>query len=152
MIRDELIGRGIAFPFRVSATGGIETSGGARRVQDALWIILSTSLGERVMRPEFGASVHDYVFDTNVPVTWEDLADAIRQAVVRWEPRVDLLNVRVDAAPPPEAPESPAGAGDPRVRRTAGRSRAYAVIDYRVRDTNEVFNMVYPLYAEEGLR
>jgi phage baseplate assembly protein W len=85
------------------------------------------------MRPQFGAGVGDFVFDTNTPVTRTRLADAIRQALVRWEPRIDLAGVRVD-----EVPDQ--------------RTQVMATIEYRLRDTNELFNLVYPLYLAEGAR
>ena len=47
-------GPGFNFPIKVNAKGGLDWSSGPERIQDAIWIILSTSLGERVMRPTFG--------------------------------------------------------------------------------------------------
>jgi phage baseplate assembly protein W len=127
-----LIGKGIAFPPRITPQGGITWSEGPRRVQDAIWIVLVTSLGERIMRPKFGASVREFVFAPNSEVTRAAIEDAIRQALVRWEPRIDLENVSVEAV--------------------FGVPNEVAVkIDYRLRDTNELFNLVYPLYVEEGL-
>ena len=128
----DLIGTGLAFPIRVDAKGGLARSGGPDRVREAIWIILSTALGERVMRPTFGAGAADHVFDPNSEVARARLADTITQALVRWEPRIELVAVRVD----------PSDVQD---------SQVLASIEYRIRATNELFNMVYPLYTEEGL-
>lgn len=133
MIRDEFIGRGLRFPIKVNSRGGLDFSGGPDRVRDAIWLILSTGLTERIMRPTFGSSVDDYVFQPNSPAVREALADAIRQALVRWEPRIELDSVRVD----PVAGED---------------SQVMASIEYRLRATNELFNMVYPFYLQEGVR
>lgn len=132
MIRDELIGRGWRFPIRVNARGGLDWSDGPDRVRDAIWLILSTGVAERIMRPTFGAGVHEYVFHPNTPAIREALADAIRQALVQWEPRIELDAVRVD----------PVSGED---------SQVMASIEYRLRSTNELFNLVYPMYLEEGV-
>ena len=62
MIGDEFIGRGWRFPIRVNQRGGLDWSEGPDRVRDAIWLVLNTGVGERVMRPTFGAGVQDYVF------------------------------------------------------------------------------------------
>ena len=64
----DLIGQGWKFPIKINAKGGLDYSSGADRIQDAIWIVLSTSLGERKMRPDFGAGVNDYVFQPNSAV------------------------------------------------------------------------------------
>ena len=125
-----LIGRGIAFPPRLTPQGGLASSEGPERVQDAIWIVLATSLGERAMRPTFGAGVKQFVFAPNSDVNRATLAAAIREALVKWEPRIELKGVSVDEAVD---------------------NQALIKIDYTLRDTNELFNLVYPLYVEEGL-
>ncbi len=136
MSNADLIGTGWAFPIRIDGRGRIATSRGPERVQDAIWIIVKTSLGERLLRPEFGAGINDFLFQPNSPLVREQLADAIRQALLQWEPRIDLGNVRVEPG-------------------TGGKefsSEVLVMIDYRLRATNELFNIVYPLYLEEGAR
>lgn len=132
MIRDALIGRGWRFPIRVNRRGGLDWSEGPDRVRDAIWLIVNTSVGERIMRPTFGAGVQDYVFQPNTPATRAALASAIRQALVRWEARIELDAVRVD----PVSSEA---------------SQVMVSIEYRLRATNELFNLVYPFYLNEGV-
>jgi phage baseplate assembly protein W len=126
------IGKGWRFPIQVNSRGGIDWSEGPARVQDAIWIILKTSLGERLMRPLFGAGVNDYVFQPNSPATRQTLSSAIRKALTDWEPRIELETVRVEPVP-----------GD--------ESQVLVTVDYRLRATNELFNLVYPFYLEEGV-
>jgi uncharacterized protein len=126
----DLIGRGWKFPIKVNAKCGLSYSDGPDRVQDAIWIILSTSAGERLMRPDFGGGVEDYVFQPNSTVVQTQLAATIREALVKWEPRIELTGVRVDEGDQP--------------------SLVLVSIDYRLRTTNEIFNLVYPLYLQEG--
>jgi hypothetical protein len=128
----EFIGRGWRFPIRVDAKGRLSWSEGPERIQDAIWIILKTALGERVMRPKFGAGVDTFVFQSNSPATRRALATSIKTALVEWEPRIELDAVRVD---PVE--------GEP--------SQVLITVEYRIRTTNELFNVVFPLYLEEGV-
>ena len=131
-LAQDFIGTGWGFPIKVNLRGGLSWSSGPPRIQDAMWIILNTAAGERIMRPAFGASVNDYVFQSNSEMVRAGLADAIRQALIKWEPRIELDGVRVEP--------------DPDVT-----SQVLITIDYRLRGTNELFNMVYPLYLQEGV-
>jgi phage baseplate assembly protein W len=126
----ELIGKGWKFPIKVNAKGGLSYSEGPERIQDAIWIVLSTSLGERLMRPDFGAGVHEYVFQSNSDVMRTRLQSAVNEALLKWEPRIELTNVNVQEGDQP--------------------SQVLVSIDYRIRTTNELFNLVYPLYVQEG--
>lgn len=126
----DLIGQGWKFPIKVNAKGGLSYSSGPERIQDAIWIILSTSLGERLMLPDFGAGVNDYVFQDNSDVIRTRLQTAINEALVKWEPRIELQNVNVRQGDEP--------------------SQVLVSIDYLIRTTNELFNLVYPLYLQEG--
>jgi phage baseplate assembly protein W len=65
MTNQDFIGRGWRFPIKVNARGRLEWSDGPSRIQDAIWIIIKTALGERLMRPTFGAGVDDFVFQSN---------------------------------------------------------------------------------------
>jgi phage baseplate assembly protein W len=126
----DIIGTGWKFPIRVNAKGGISYSCGPDRIQDAIWIILATSLGERVMREDFGAGANDYVFQSNSDVVRAQLAAAVSASLAKWEPRIQQVNVSVQQGTEP--------------------SQVLIVIDYQISSTNELFNLVYPLYLQEG--
>src|SRR3954471_22736609 len=96
----QFIGRGRAFPLGVGATGGISMAAGQDDLVQAMQLILSTSPGERPMRPDFGCPLRDYVFQSvNVELA-AGLVDVVRTALRRWEPRVDVD--RVDVRPDPD--------------------------------------------------
>lgn len=126
----DIIGVGWKFPIRVNAKGGLSYSNGPDRIQDAIWIVLATALGERVMREDFGAGVNDYVFQSNSDLVRAQLASAVNAALTKWEPRIKLVGVTVQAGTEP--------------------SQVLIVIDYQIRSTNERSNLVYPLYLQEG--
>ncbi len=130
----DFIGRGWSFPIRVDSRGGIALTSGAEEITASLRMILSTALGERVMRPEFGCAIWDHIFDPITPSTLGAMTNAVREAVTRWEPRVELESV--DAEPNPENP-----------------GQVDIDIVYTIPATNDRRNLVFPFYvipAEEA--
>ena len=131
MASSDIIGKGWKFPIKVNSAGSLDYYEGPERIQDAIWIVLGTLQGERLMRPTFGAGAHEYVFQPNSPVVRRQMAAAISEALTIWEPRIELVGVRVEEGNEP--------------------SLVLANIDYKLKDNNEIFNLVYPLYVEEGV-
>jgi hypothetical protein len=129
----DIIGTGVAFPLRVDARGGLATVRHADDVQEAITVILGTAPGERPMRPEFGCGIHDYVFESIDAYTLGRLDVEIRDALDRWEPRIEVIDIDFDL--------DGAGAGELRI-----------LVTYALRATNDIRNLVYPFYlipAEE---
>ena len=62
MAENPLIGRGWSFPILPDGSGGIAMADGTQDIEQASLLILSTSPGERVMRPNFGCRIHELVF------------------------------------------------------------------------------------------
>lgn len=79
------------------------------------------------MRPDFGCGIHDLVFANNSAGAIATAIDEVRQALIQWEPRIDVLDV--DASPDPSEP-----------------NRLLIQVNYQVRTTNNQFNLVYPFY------
>jgi phage baseplate assembly protein W len=127
----EFLGVGWKFPVELDEAGQIATARYEESVRQAIWIVLGTARGERIMRPDFGCGVHDLVFAVNSAGTAGRVASDVRQALLQWEPRIDVLDVQVASKP-----------GEPNVLMIS--------IEYRVRSTHNVFNLVYPFYLERG--
>lgn len=125
----DLLGRGWGFPPTVDKDGRIAMAEYEERVRQSIWMILSTARGERVMRPDFGCGIHDLVFAPSNAGTIGRVTADVREALVEWEPRIDLLDV-----------DAVADEGEP--------NRLLIIISYRVRTTNNQFNLVYPFYLE----
>lgn len=125
------LGTGWKFPVRVNPSGNLSWSVGEQSVQEAIWIILGTALGERQMLPTFGCGIHDLVFAPNNPTTQTNVTQLVKQALSQGEPRIDVLDVNVSAAPD-EA------------------NMLLIRVDYRIRSNNAMNNMVYPFYVTEG--
>lgn len=127
----QFLGAGWQFPIRVDPRGSLVYVSGDEAIRESIWIILSTSVGERQMRPTFGCGMHEYVFAPNTATTRGNIAHQVRQALVTWEPRIDVVDVRVDSNP--------------------GEDNMLLIrVDYRIRANNAFYNMVYPFYIREG--
>ena len=126
----EFLGTGWKFPIRVNARGGLSFSRAEQDIEEAVWIILATAKGERVMEPDFGCGMHDYVFAPNDPATRGAIAYEVQKALTRYEPRIDADVPRVDSSP-------------------EAANRLLIRVDYRVRSNNEKRNLVYPFYLQE---
>lgn len=153
MSKLDFIGSGWRFPIKVDARGRLEWSDGPERIRDAIWLVIKTALGERLMRPKFGAGVDDFVFQSNSVVNRAALAIAIKSALTRWEPRIDLDEVRVVSAADSESSRVES-VDSPDLRTNDQRdmnSQVLVTIQYRIRTTNESFNVVFPFYLEEGV-
>jgi phage baseplate assembly protein W len=125
------LGVGWAYPPAVAVDGAIALARYEDDVRQAVLIILGTEPGERVMRPTFGAGLRTFVFEPVTQATMSQLERRVRDALVAWEPRIDVHEVAVgwDVATP---------------------GLLLVDITYRIRATNAIQNLVYPFYLQEG--
>jgi Bacteriophage baseplate protein W len=124
----DFIGAGWAFPLTTDATGGIALVSREREIDEAVRLILGTARGERPMRPEFGCRIHDHVFGSANAGTAGQIAYDVREALERWEPRIDVNNVTVSFD-----------------RIQAGIM--YVDVSYVILGTNDPRNLVFPFYV-----
>jgi len=123
----DFLGTGLRFPLQVDARGRIATSSTERRIEESIYLILGTKVGERVMLPDFGCAIHDLTFAPNNAATRTAAIDSVRRALVNWELRIDVLEVTATSAP--------------------GEANLLLVrVDYRLRGNNAIGNLVFPFY------
>lgn len=130
-LRRAFLGIGWKFPLQVTPSGGIATASAEQRIEESILIILDTAPGERLMLPAFGCGIHDLPFAPNDATTVSQAIDRVRRALVDYEPRIDVLDVSARSAD-----------GQPNL--------LLIRIDYRIRDTNSMKNLVYPFFITEG--
>ena len=123
----EILGRGWAFPLIPDAGGRLRYVEGEADIEQALKIVLLTRMPERLMRPTFGSSVASYLFAPGSQKYLGLLEGAVHEAIRDWEPRVELLDAAAEADPSDE-------------------TQIKVSIDYRVRRSNTVANLVFPFY------
>lgn len=124
----DFIGRGISFPLRVDQGGSIALTSGAADIEGSLRMVLMTAPGERLMRPQFGCRIWDLLFEPINANTLGLMAEAVRDAVSQWEPRIVLEDVQLDVD-----------------QRELGR--VHINLRYRIRATNDRRNLVFPFYV-----
>ena len=128
----EFLGRGWKFPIEVDPlTGRIRSVQYEDDIAEAIKIIISTVKGERTMRPNFGSSIEVYLFENNNAVTLQLIQNEVLDAIMKWEPRVH--EVEVEVLPDKERD-----------------NQLNIHIQYTVRTTNNLYNLVYPYYLYEG--
>lgn len=127
MAEQAFLGVGWRFPIQLDARNRVAMAKHAESIEASIKIILTTSKGERVMRPDFGADLKRLAFSANSPSTAGLAIFFVREALAKWEPRIELLNVDAD----PDDNDA---------------NRLLISIDYRIVATNTEHNLVYPFY------
>lgn len=129
---DNFLGQGWSFPpaFR-SGSYSIEMVEMAEDIRQSLFLLLSTSPGERFMRPDYGCNLMDLVFTPLTPHTRNQIVDLVKMAILRYEPRISLEHIQLEQA------EDNLGL-------------IHIQVEYTIRKTNTRDNMVYPFYLKEG--
>ncbi|WDE08262.1 GPW/gp25 family protein [Thalassomonas viridans] len=125
------LGTGWAFPPSFNKdTRSVAMTSGVEDIHKSLEILLSTSLGERIMHPTYGCNLKDYLFEPLDESLDAFLKDLIKTAILYFEPRILLEKISLE-------PVSLEG-------------RVTITLDYRVRGTNSRYNFVLPFYLNEG--
>ena len=125
----DFLGVGWTSPVRLDENGQIQLAKYEEAVRQSIFMILGTAKGERVMRPDFGCGIHDKVFAPNSSGTLGQIISDVRDALIEWEPRIDILDV--DTIPDPQKP-----------------NMILVQVNYQVRTTNNISNLVYPFYLQ----
>jgi len=123
------LGVGWKFPVRVDeTTGRIKTSQYEEDISEAIRIIIMTRKGERMMQPDFGCGLQDYLFEGMDYDTTSQMRLEIQRALLNWEPRITDVEIQVETE----------------------NGRLMIHVSYVVRATNNPFNLVYPYFLSEG--
>lgn len=125
------LGRGFAFPLRLQG-GTVAMNDGEERIRQSILLILGTALNERVMRPEFGAGMEALVFEPMSAVTGILLQHRVKDALTRFEARIEVLSVTTEAAPE--------------------QGELHVALSYRIRSTGVLDQLSYPFQLDGGAR
>jgi uncharacterized protein len=128
------LGNGVAFPLAFDQnTGDLKAASHEESVRQSIELILGTAKGERAMRPDFGCGIHDLVFEVKSSGTAGKISQAVQEALLKYEPRIEVLDVQVA------------------FQFEGGGEQLLIQLSYRIQATNNVFNLVYPFYLEQGV-
>jgi uncharacterized protein len=124
------LGCGWAFPVARSRTDEVAMIEDTEDVRQAILLILETTKGERLMRPDFGCGLRRLVFQPMSAALKTLVRKEVEDALIAWEPRIDVASVTV-------------------VEHRNVRGALVIDIRYSVRATNTFYNLVYPFYLNE---
>jgi uncharacterized protein len=125
---NSFVGTGWNWPVDTDPTGAIALTSGPEELEQAMYLVLATSPGERPMRPEFGCRLQEFVFAPADAGTASLIAAEVRASLIRWEPRVDVADVLVTA-----------DSDEP--------STLWIDVQYTIRSNNDRRNLVFPFYV-----
>lgn len=132
--RKDFLGRGWAMPVDLDPRTGLVASVAYEEdIRQSILIILETAPGERVMRPNFGCGIHDLVFAAVDSTVIQRIKSLVEEAMRRCEARIEVLNIDVNE--------------DINIL-----GKLFIGLEYRVRKTNQIGNLVFPFYFSEGGR
>jgi phage baseplate assembly protein W len=129
MLNNSFLGKGVSLSFDIANDGAIRLSSLQELVKESIFIILSTKIGERVMNYNFGCEIHELMFEINNTSTQARARMYVNDAIVKWEPRVEIKSVEVEAL---------------------GKNELIIDVSYYIRETSVVDNLVYPFYLMEA--
>ncbi|SFW12380.1 GPW/gp25 family protein [Chitinophaga sancti] len=136
-IVNSFLGRGWSFPPTFNQqTGAVELVSDYEDIHESLNILLSTSLGERVMQPKYGCNLNDYLFEPLSSSMIGYIKDRVQTAILFYEPRIiaDKIDVTADSS------------------FDLIEGRFTISVEYTVPETNSRFNYVYDYYKNEALK
>lgn len=120
------LGKGFTFPMRVNVQGKVQLSGAVQNIEESIQIILRTQLGERVYRPDFGSRLSELIFAPMNTQTLLLLRLHVQEALIRWEPRIVVDDVRTEPDP--------------------GQGCVDIIVEYHPKESPDSRSLVYPFY------
>lgn len=118
----------------VGSTAGVELVSAREDIDQSLGILLSTSLGERMLQPQYGCNLRDYIFEPMNPSMIGFIQNLVENAILYYEPRIKAKKVLVTHN------SDEYNQGILRIE-----------VEYFIRETNSRFNFVYDFYLREGV-
>jgi phage baseplate assembly protein W len=126
------LGQGWSFPPTfLKSDRGVTMVSAIKDIEQSLEILLGTTMGERLMHPDFGCNLNDYLFKPITTTLRTIIKDLVKTAIIRHEARIDLIDLKLNTAQQYEGV-------------------LLLELEYEIRSTNSRSNYVFPFYLEEG--
>lgn len=127
-----ILGTGWSFPPSFSkATREVLLTSDEEDIKKSLEILLSTTIGERFLQPDYGCNLDNYVFEPMNATITTSIKITVKNAIILYEPRLKLISVRLDQT-------------------FITEGRVDIIVEYDIISTNSRFNLVYPFYLNEA--
>ncbi len=126
---DDFIGTGWGFPPTFNdGTKDVEMKSGKEDIDNSLHILLSTTIGERVMQPEYGCNLKDFLFEPLNTTMQSYIRKLVDDAILYFEPRIKLDNLKLEV----------------------DDGKMEITVEYTIKASNSRSNYVHPFYLTEG--
>ncbi|MBF9222673.1 GPW/gp25 family protein [Hymenobacter ruricola] len=126
------LGQGWSFPPRFdTGTKSLALTRDEEDVQQSIYILLHTEPGERIMNPEYGCPLRQFLFETPTLTRLTELQQVVERAILHFEPRVIAGQVRASTD-------------------QINDGLLLLEVDYTIRTINSRHNVVYPFYYREA--
>ena len=136
-VLNSFLGTGWAFPPQFNRDSGtVEMVSDEEDIKQSLNILLSTSLGERVMQPKYGCNLTDYLFEGLSSSTIGYIKERVANSILYYEPRIVVEKIDVTSDDSTDLLEG----------------KFTITVDYSIPGTNSRFNYVYDFYKNEALK
>lgn len=134
---NSFLGTGWAFPPAFDKeSANVEMVANVKDIEESLQILLSTSLGERVMQPRYGCDLNDYLFEPLSSTVIGYIKDRVKTSILVYEPRIVAEKIEVTSDESFDLIEG----------------RFTISVEYTIPGTNSRFNYVYDYYSNEALK
>jgi uncharacterized protein len=129
---NNFLGRGWSFPptFNLQLKD-VEMTEKVEDIEKSLHILLTTTMGERIMQPRYGCNMEDMLFESLDTATKTIIIDRIKTAILFFEPRIDAKKITLNTQNELEG-------------------EILIEIEYVIPSTNSRYNFVFPFYRKEG--
>lgn len=124
------IGVGFASPLQINVQGGLQLSSETTNIEESIYVILRTGLGERVYRPSFGSRLSELMHEPMNLQTLLQIRLYVEEALEMWEPRIHLRGVQTEPDPI--------------------RGKVTITIFYQLKGRHDVRSLVYPFYLSSA--
>ncbi len=125
------LGTGWSFPPTFDKKGRtVEMLSDEADIKSCLGILLSTSIGERIMQPKYGCDLKRFLFEPLNTTLKAYIKDLVKKAILYFEPRIKLEEISLTT--------------------DDNEGILLITVDYTIITTNTRNNLVFPYYLEEG--
>ena len=126
------LGTGWSFPPAFSRERkGVDMVSDREDIEQSLGILLSTRLGERSMRPDYGCDLTDMIFEPLNTGVKTYIQNVVETAILYHEPRIELVGLQM-------------------AEDIEAEGKVVLLLEYKIIITNTRHNYVYPFYLREG--
>lgn len=129
----KILGTGWEFPPRFDRNlNGPSMLEGATDVENSIYVIIHTKIGERILRNQFGSNIHQLLFEPLNENMKTYMTDSLKRSLASSEPRIEVQSIELNQFNP-------------------GEGKIDISVIYTLIQTNVTNNLVIPFYTPDNI-